>query len=287
MAGHNLLHFPEPTDPDDTWGADEEQPVDWLSRSTLPRARSIRDALNENLSHFEPKHAASLAKKLRSDWKSFYFELLVGRWLQELGGEVEHEPLGSNGRRIDYRASWVDGRACVEAYSKRMNLHARQGVAYIDNSEQRIRLAYTDWRKRKQAEGASDPAMLAIDGGIFGAHDYDFDNALLGPDVQHMGLDREVAGLSHRAYNGEMLRDTAGTWAAVLAFLEAGVFRAREPILYVSPHFEGHLPLAFLGVERRMLAPKTFERVEDEPMQRIRFGVPLPSQPDEGGAHTD
>lgn len=271
MSGR--LHFPEPDERDDTWGRDEEQPVDWLMRSTLPRATSLRDALNENLSRFPSKHAASLAKKLRADWKSYYFELLVGRWLQEIGAEIECEPLGSNGTRIDYRARWLDGAVCVEAHSKRMNLHALPGVAYVDNSEQRIRLAYRDRGHRRQAAGASHPAILAIDGGIFGAHDYQFDTALLGSEVQHMGLDHKVAGFSYRAHTGEMLLDVDGPWAGVLAFLDAGVFGAREPILYISPHFEGRLPLAFLRVERRTLGMAKFRTGNDEPMGRIRFGV--------------
>lgn len=277
---HPVVHFPEPAEQDDTWGQDDEQPVEWLRRSTLPRATTLREALNENLSHFEPRHAASLAKKLRADWKSHFFELLVGRWLQELGGDVECEPLGSNGTRIDYLASWVDGAVCVEAHSKRMNLHARMGVAYVDNSEQRIRLAYRDWRKRRQAAGASAPALLAIDGGIFGAHDFDFDNALLGSGVDYRGLDREHAGHGFHAHAGEMQGDANGPWAGVLAFVEAGVFSAKEPILYVSPQFTGRLPLAFLGVERRMLATTTFARGHDSPMSRIRFGVPLFDGPD-------
>jgi hypothetical protein len=169
----------------------------------------------------------------------------------------------------------------VEAYSKRMNLHARPGVAYMDNSEQRIRLAFRDWRKRQQATGASDPAILAIDGGIFGAHDHDFDSALLGSSVQHMGFDREVAGFSFDATKGEMSTDAASPWAGVLAFLDAGVFSAREPILYISPHFRGRLPLAFLAVQRRILAPTEFAGNADRPMGRIRFGVPRSDGPDE------
>ena len=200
----------------------------------------------------------------------------LGRWLQELGDDpVEHEPVGSNGRKIDYRAGFVDGSVCVEAYSKRMNLHARAGVAYVDNSEERIRLAFRDWRKRQQAAGASDPAILAIDGGIFGAHDYDFDSALLGSSTQHMGFDRQVAGFSFNVTTGGMSTDAASPWAGVLAFLDAGVFSAREPILYLSPHFRGRLPIAFLGVQRRMLAATGFPGNDDQPMTRIRFGVPL------------
>lgn len=94
------VYFPEPSEQDDTWGEDDERNVDWLLRSTLPRAVSIRQSLNENLSRFEAKHAASLARKLRADWKSYYFELLVGRCLQEMGARVEDEPLGTNGTRI-------------------------------------------------------------------------------------------------------------------------------------------------------------------------------------------
>ena len=271
-----MIHFPEPVEPDNTWRRDNERPVDWLTRSTLPRAMTLREALNENLSRFEPKHAASLAKKLRADWKSHYFELLVGRWLQELGAdEVEVEPFGTNGTRIDYQARWIDGAVCVEAHSKRMNLHARPGAAYVDNSEQRIRLAYRDWHKRRQAAGAMAPALLAIDGGIFGAHDYDFDNALLGSGVDYLGLDHKLAGQGFSAHSGEMLADAGGPWAGVLAFVEAGVFGAKEPILYVSPHFDGHLPLAFMRVERRVLGTTTYERGQDSPMSRIRFGVPL------------
>jgi hypothetical protein len=59
----------------------------------------MREALNENLSHAQPKHAASLAKKPRANWKSHCFELVVGRWLQKMGATaVEHDPVASNGQ---------------------------------------------------------------------------------------------------------------------------------------------------------------------------------------------
>jgi hypothetical protein len=269
------VYFPEPDVRDDTWGKEEGQPVEWLQRSTLPRAKSIRAALNENLNQFEPKHAASLAKKLRADWKSHFFELLVGRCLQEMGARVEHEPPGTTSKRIDFRATFADAAVSVEAVSKRMNLHAVAGRAYVDNSEQRIRLAYRDADKRLQAEGATaKPAFLAIDGGNLGARLKQFDLALLGSDVQHMGFDREIVGLSFRTTTGEMLRDIDGPWAGVLAFIEPGVFGAREPVLYVSPHFEGHLPFAFLRLRRRMLATQDFPATGEPVIDRIRFGEP-------------
>lgn len=280
MVEMRVVYFPEPASTDDTWGESGAPPVEWLRRSTLPRAVSLRAALNENLNHFQPNHAASLAKKLRADWKSHYFELLVGRWLQELGADpVEHEPVGSNGTKIDYCGSFRDGAVCVEAYSKRMNLHAVEGIAYVNNSEQRIRQAFRDPHKRAQAAGANAPPILAIDGGIFGAHDYDFDSALLGSTVQYMGLDRDVAGHGFNATTGDMATDAASPWAGVLAFLEPGVFGAREPILYASPHFRGHLPLALVGVQRRMLGVVEFPGNDDRPMDRIPFGEPLTDGP--------
>lgn len=267
--------FPEPTDEDATWGNEDEQPVEWLRRSTLPRAKSIRAALNENLSHFEPKVARSLAKKLRTDWKSNYFELIVGRWLQEIGARrIDYEPPGSNDSRIDYCAEFEDAEICVEVVSKRMNQHAVPGRAYVDNSEQRVRLAFRDSAKRRQARGARSPALLAIDGGIFGAGIEEFDVALLGSTVQYLGLDRQTAGHGFKATSGEMFRDTASPWAGVLAFVEPGVFGASEPILYVSPHFDGHLPFALLGARRRMLATTHFPGSDDSPISRIAFGEP-------------
>lgn len=266
-------YFPEPSVPDPTWGEDDGRPIDWLLRSTLPRAVSIRDALNKNLRRFEAKHASSLAKKLHDDWKSFWFELVVGRWLQELGAlTVEHEPVGSNDTRIDYCATFADGEVCVEAVSKRMNLHATPGRAYMDNSEQRIRQAFRDPDKRRQAVGARAPALLAVDGGILASDHEDFDRALLGSKVHHIGINRVTAGYSFNASTGDMATDVSSPWAGVLGFIEPGVFGAHEPILYVSPHFRGHLPFAMLNVRRRMLAIAEFPGSGDRPMDRVHFG---------------
>ncbi len=267
-------YFPEPEERDDTWGADEENPVEWLRRSTLPRAVSIRGALNENLAHFEERHARSLAKKLRADWKSHYFELLVGRYLQEMGARVEHEPPGTNGTKIDYRATFREGAVSVEAVSKRMNLHAEPGRAYMDNSERRVRLAMRDGSKRRQAAGAAQPAFLAIDGGVFGADAETFDIALLGSTVEHHGFEREVVGFSFDA-KGEMAIDPASPWAGVLAFVAPGVFGARDPVLYVSPHYRGDLPFEFVRLEHRMLAPKDYTARGSSLTDRIVFAEPL------------
>lgn len=122
------VYFPEPAEQDGTWGVEEEGNVEWLRRSTLPRAVSIRRALNENLSRFEEPHASKLAAKLAHDWKSNYFELLAGRFLQVLAGRVDYQPLGTNKTRIDYRVTSPEGAVAVEAVSRRMNLHAVRAV---------------------------------------------------------------------------------------------------------------------------------------------------------------
>ena len=119
-----MAYFPEPTDADESWGSFGEQPVEWLTRSTLPRAVSIRAALNENLSRFPDTQARRLATKLRHAWQSTYFEMIVGRYLQAMGATVEIEPVGTNGTRIDYRAKFPDGIASIEAISKVYNAAA-------------------------------------------------------------------------------------------------------------------------------------------------------------------
>jgi hypothetical protein len=271
-------YFPEPDVRDDTWAADDERPVDWLQRSTLPRAKSIRDALNANLNQLEPQHAESLAKKLLGNWKAYYFELVVGRWLQELGARVEHEPPGvGTMKRIDYRATFpMEGAVSVEAVSKEINQHAVPGIAYFDNSEARVRRAYLDPDKREQARGAkAQPAFLAVNGGIFGADVEEFDRALLGYTVEHHGFERERVGYSFDATKGEMLRDADGPWAGVLAFVAPGVFGASDPVLYVSPHFDGHLPFAFLRLRRRMLGIVDLPASGGSAMSRVRFAEPM------------
>lgn len=121
-----MVYFPEPSRPDETWPGWDETAVEWFRRSSQPRARAVREFLNRNLAYFPTKHAKSLPPKLNQDWQSFFFEIVVGRYLQVLGAEVEHEPLGSNGTHIDYRATFPDGVVSVECVSKRFNLKAQR-----------------------------------------------------------------------------------------------------------------------------------------------------------------
>lgn len=118
--------FPDPPVPDETWPQWGETTVAWLRRSTLPNAQAMRDFLNRTLTHFPPKHASSVAKKLNHDWHSSFFELVVGRYLQTLGADVVHEPVGTNATRVDYRATFPSAPPIsVECVSKRFNQAAR------------------------------------------------------------------------------------------------------------------------------------------------------------------
>ncbi len=124
-----IVYFPEPALPDGSWQEWDETAVHWLTRSTQPRARAIREFLNVNLSHFPPTDAKGLAQRLNQDWQAFFFELIVGRYLQVLGAEVEYEPLGSNGTHVDYRATFPDGIVVsAECVSKRFNQGPQQAI---------------------------------------------------------------------------------------------------------------------------------------------------------------
>jgi hypothetical protein len=123
------VYFPEPTTPDESWTEWDETMVEWLRRSTEPLARSVRDFLNKSLACFTHERAETLAKKLHQDWHSYLFEIVVGRYLQILGAEVDPEPLGSNATRVDYRATFAGGIVVsVECVSKKFNQKAQRTI---------------------------------------------------------------------------------------------------------------------------------------------------------------
>jgi hypothetical protein len=125
----SIDYFPEPATPDESSQGWDETSVQWLMRSTQPTAQAVREFLNRSLACFAPKHARSLAKKLRGNFQSHFFEVVVGRYLQVLGAEIEAEPLGTNGTRIDFRATFPDGvKVSVECVSKRFNQKAQQTI---------------------------------------------------------------------------------------------------------------------------------------------------------------
>lgn len=127
-------YFPEPSTPDESAPGWDENPVDYYRRSTTPRAGAVREFLNRTLAHFPPKHASSLVGKLRQDWQSFYFEIIVGRYLQVLGADIEPNAPGNNGTDVDYRATFPDGAVVsVECVSKRYNEAAHTEIRHHGN----------------------------------------------------------------------------------------------------------------------------------------------------------
>lgn len=107
--------FPEPFEPDDSWGREGEGVLSWLLRSTLPRARAARYFLNINLSALPRPFAQKLRRDLENRWQSAFFELIVARTLQALGGVIESEEVTPSGRRPDFLADFEDGSIVVEA----------------------------------------------------------------------------------------------------------------------------------------------------------------------------
>jgi hypothetical protein len=337
-----MVYFPEPASPDESWPGWDETAVEWFRRSTQPRAAAVREFLNRSLDHFPPKHARSLAKRLDQDWQSFFFEIVVGRYLQVLGAEVLPEPRGSNGTHVDYHATFPDRVVVsVECVSKRFNLEAQKtiqrqgkmtrmlddvgptnwiidfhklptsdspvefqpyvqaardwyatlpkpaedglrptfafeadggrmeieampfpngtkpnhmgpGVAFYDDSIERLKHALIDSHKRKQARGAIPPVFLAIDCPFNGPDAEDFDQALFGLAVDHRGFDwQESVGTSFNP-NGLLVTDRDIPFAGVLAFLKMSMVGAADPILYLNPYQRWKLPPALACHEQRV-----------------------------------
>lgn len=123
------VYFPEPAIPDRAWGryGEAARQVDWLHRSTLTQAIRIREFLNRSLGALPVDAAANLAHRLRHDppFGRVFFELVVGRFLQVLGADVEHQPTGLGGVNVDWRATFRSGETVlVEATSPVYNLEA-------------------------------------------------------------------------------------------------------------------------------------------------------------------
>lgn len=107
--------IPEPSVSDETWGRRGEQPLAWLSRSTLPRAVAARAFLNRNLAHLHEADQPKILSALRTRWQPAFFELIVARTLQLLGASISIEPESQAGPRIDFRACFDDATVNVEA----------------------------------------------------------------------------------------------------------------------------------------------------------------------------
>jgi len=111
--------FPRPEKPDDAYRFGEGT-VSWLKRSTLPIADDCREFLNRNLSALPEGCQKVIFDHLRYEqhYRDGFFELIVGRTLQELGADIECEPDNTEtNSKPDFVARFPDGMVVVEAVS--------------------------------------------------------------------------------------------------------------------------------------------------------------------------
>jgi len=111
----DLVYFPEPEVIDNTWASHGESTVQWVQRSTRPRAAEVRRFLNENIAYLPEDVRASFCHTLKTRWASALFELVVARTLQVLGGHLTLEQTNIEGRRPDFIAQFGKHVVVVEA----------------------------------------------------------------------------------------------------------------------------------------------------------------------------
>ena len=118
----SAIWLAEPAAPDDSEGERGEHTLDWLARSTLPRAAECRRFLNENLAALSLAAQGYMRHELRVRWYSTFFELIVARCLQELGAAILMEPISAeSSHRLDCTAQFADTAVLVEAVSPVFN----------------------------------------------------------------------------------------------------------------------------------------------------------------------
>jgi hypothetical protein len=111
-------------------------------------------------------------------------------------------------------------------------------ISHFDNSEQVIRAAWSNRRKRAQGRSVPAPALLALAGSFMGPDVEAFDNALFGRDAR----------TSERP-DGAMVAEARPPWSGVLVFPTISPAIAPDPILFVAPSYTGPLPAAVARLE--------------------------------------
>lgn len=120
--------FPEPAEEDDSIARHGEGPYSWLCRSTSAKARGCRRFLNENINHVPSDWRTKLQNDFRTrEWDSVFFELIVARMLQLVGGSIEVEvPIAQTNKRPDFLVRFPDGVITVEATVPEVNKRINQ-----------------------------------------------------------------------------------------------------------------------------------------------------------------
>lgn len=130
---------------------------------------------------------------------------------------------------------------------------------YYSDSEERIRIAVNDRRKRRQGRNAAIPALLAIGHPISNGwtHLRDFDAALYGERIVNVFAD----GQDIFRPTGEFLKRAINPppYVGVLAFPHVGLDNADEPVLYHDPRSTSPLPQALSILQQRRFHPERQE----------------------------
>lgn len=121
MSLKSSVWFPEPSIADDTYARRTEHTIDWLSRSTSPRAKECRRFLREHIARLPLQSQEKFVDDLRQRWHPTFFELVVARILQELGATITVEGVNIDGRRPDFKALFSDSPVIVEVIAPIFN----------------------------------------------------------------------------------------------------------------------------------------------------------------------
>ena len=120
------IWFQEPSQNDPTYKNNTETTFHWLARSTTERAVKCRALLNSNLAKLPGNMQEHLFHELKHRWNSAFFEIIVARTLQELGGGIEYEVPLSTGKQPDFLVTFPSGKIIVEATVPEINKAANQ-----------------------------------------------------------------------------------------------------------------------------------------------------------------
>lgn len=126
--------FPEPEEPNIAWATRDEPLVDWLGRSTRPLAVNIRQFFNHNLRSLPIDYQVKFHRNLCTRWESAFFELVVARMIQLLGGEFTLEVENIAGCCPDFTARLAGENYVIEAIAPKFDQSAnsqRKGHAEI------------------------------------------------------------------------------------------------------------------------------------------------------------
>jgi hypothetical protein len=162
-------------------------------------------------------------------------------------------------RELEVRQELPDGEIRLTLLSKAAyGLREETKIAWeapmtiVDDSKRVIRDAVEG--KRRQARNVPVPVLVAVDAKGLVTRLEDFDMALFGHSVAHIDQFGNQYTTSFRADGLFAKGEGTPTISGVLAFTEVGVLRCSEPVLYLHPRFDGHLPDALLQLERRTLS---------------------------------